>query len=539
MSAPVQTTLIKGTAFAERVRQVCAQPPAPVPLANPKNRRILIPGMIGGELQFALLGFIGQALRLRGATVTGLLCDELLPACTLRKVDHHESACTRWCHKNARPFIDAFGLPHRWYSELISPGERRECDRIAGAARPAEFSTFVHEGISLGHCIVRSVESFYKVGRFDLSDPAMVGKAREFLRSALYLTIIARRAIEELDIDKVLVDDGTKVDWGVFRAVALHAGIPVDVLPGSARGHCILLEPDRPGQPRDPFPLWSKWRQTPLTAAQEAALDAYFAERALRPYDDMRWTDIRAEATIADVRAAIGIPPTSRGLVFGAFPNVGYDAALTANRPAYPAAAEWIADTVRFFVDHPEQHLVVKVHPGEQILLALDPTVEFLRETFAYRPANVHILPPDTPLTAHDVLRVLDVSLVYTSTVAVEAAYLGIPTVNIGGGWHANRGLSTDVSDPRAYLALLQRTCDGDGDGAPPAPQRDVARRYAYGVFFRSAIPIQHYRAQYPHLTELRIRNLRDLLPGQDAGLDAVCRGVLYDEPVDYDGWIA
>ena len=106
--------ILKGPAFAERLAEVCHDGlPAIRRLPDLRYERILIPHLVGGELPYALHGVIGQALRMRGAEVTALVCDSFLPACVSRKVDHYESACTRWCHRNAEPFARAMGLPCR------------------------------------------------------------------------------------------------------------------------------------------------------------------------------------------------------------------------------------------------------------------------------------------------------------------------------------------------------------------------------------------------------------------------------------------
>ena len=231
--------------------------------------------MVGGEIYFSLLGMIGHALRIRGAEVTALLCDQFLPACTMRKVDHYESACTRWCHKNARPFADAIRLPYRWYSEFITREEKDHCDQVASTITPAEMRSIEYLGIPLGWHISLSVESFFKVGSYDPDNPAMLAKAREFVRSAMYLTHVGLRAIDKYRIDKVLIEDGKKVDWGVIRSVAFRKGIPVDCIRAGLRGHSIRFEYDRPPQTMLLMPEWETWKHLPLSAAQETALDEY------------------------------------------------------------------------------------------------------------------------------------------------------------------------------------------------------------------------------------------------------------------------
>ena len=59
----------------------------------------------------------------------------------------------------------------------------------------------------------------------------------------------------------------------------------------------------------------------------------------------------------------------------------------------------------------------------------------------------------------------------------------------------------------------------------------ELARRYAYSLFFRIALPIRHFRAMFPNITGLHLESLSDLAPGQDPSIDLACRGILLDEP--------
>ncbi len=67
--------ILKGADFASRIEQICREFPPVEPLADLRYRRILIAGMWGGENIFSRMGFIGLALKMRGAEVTALLCD--------------------------------------------------------------------------------------------------------------------------------------------------------------------------------------------------------------------------------------------------------------------------------------------------------------------------------------------------------------------------------------------------------------------------------------------------------------------------------
>lgn len=534
----LDASILKGSTFTQRVQEICHGGFEIAPLANLKYRRILAPGMLGGEILFATQGFALAAMQMRGAEVTCLLCDQTLPACTARKAEHVESACTRWCHKNAGPFARATGLPHRWYGQFITEQEKQACDEIAQQVAPDVIPDFSWKGIHLGTHIVRSLESYFKVGRVDFADAATVTQARQFVRSALYLIKIGRRVLDELAIDKVVMVDGAKIDWGVMREVARQKGIPVDVLRDAPRGHATLVESDRPGTPTARMASWDRWRSEKLTDAQDRQLDAYFDRRSVKPYVDKTLCAATQTSASAEVRQAIGLSKRSAdrtpgaSKIFGLFPNVGFDAGITKGNAAYETATDWIMDTVSWFAAQDDHHLVVKVHPGERYNHVIETTVDLLATRFPSLPDHIHVVGPDTKLTAHDVIRELDVALVYTSTVAIEAAYLNTPVVLAGGGWHANRGITIDARTPAHHREILADICSGRMPAPPPG---DLGRRYAYALFFRASIPIEHYEALDQNVTRINLSSLADLRPGMNASIDLICRGVLLDEPFERD----
>jgi hypothetical protein len=532
MNAPL--AILKGPAFTERLQAVCHTRPPVRPLPDLKYKRILIPGIVGGEDQFSLLAFSGEALRQRGAEVTALCCDAFLPACVCRKIDHHESACTRWCHANIVPFMKTIGLPTRWYSEFITAEEVSELQAIAAAVTPDEIPAYEWSGLPIGEHIERSIENYYKIGCMDPNNAEMVSKAREFVHAGMCLTMISERVLRELKIDKVLVNDGRKNDWGIIRSMARHLGIPVDVSLYGPRGLSVSFEHERPNQQFDHMPQWSVWREQPLDARQDASLDRYMNDRQTRPFAGRTHFDHTRPAPADAVRDRIGLPVETAGLVFGVFPNISYDGKESAEEPAFFTAADWVGETIAYFLDKPLHHLVVKVHPGEQVREVQDPTMGYLEDRFGPLPSNIHVIPPDADLIAHDVINQLDVVMVYTSTVSVEAAILGKPVIMVGGGRHGNRGITQDTRTADAYFAMLDDICQS----GPPQPVNvDVARRYAYAAFFRTILPVTHFDSIDLRVTALNMESLDDLAPGGDDTIDAICRGVLFDEPIVIDYW--
>ena len=522
-------TILKGPTYTARLRELCDGELPIQPLEGIRYKRLLIPGVTGGEQHWSMMAFLAQGLRMRGAQVTALLCDSFLPACVQRKVDHVESACTRWCHRNSVPFAEAMNLPRRWYSEFISADEKSDCAQQARRVSPIDIPTYRWQGIKLGELITQSVESAFKVGQFSLDNPAMVASAYDFLTAAMCLYLIGARVLDELEIEKVVIENGRHVDWGVIRAVANQRGIPVDIATIGIRGTSMRFEIDRPPNPTQSIVRWEQWREEPLTKQQEHDLEAYLLRREKVAYEycDASW---HAHLTDPDeVRRQIGLPRHVQGKVFAMFPNVGFDTGQTkSSAAAFPCAAEWVIKTVQMIRSQPKHHLIIKAHPSEHHRQALDSVLASVKEHFDPPPANVHLVAPQTDLTAHSVIRLADVVLVYTSTVAAEAAALGKPVILAGGGWHAGRGIAIDVHSPSEYAQLLESILSGR---CSLRSSREIGRRYAYTLFFREDIPMNHFRLNGCNITALPIESMADRGPGADPSMDSMCRGILFDEP--------
>jgi hypothetical protein len=524
-----QRPVLKASEFSDRIASIFNDSLPSHPIPDLKYRRILIPGLAGGELHFCMLGLMGQAMRIRGALVTALCCDSLLPACAHHKVDHHELACRRWCHKNAGPFAQAMRLPHRWYSEFITDSQREQCRGIAASVSPGDMPAFQWHDIAMGDLLGQSVSSYFKVGYFDPHEPRMEAKAREYLLSGLYLAIITTRAIQDLDIDKVFIGCGLRIDWGVPRAVAAQLGVPLAAIEVSPRPNRFQFFIDHPGRSTVRAPEWNDWRNIPLTQQQQNSLDEYLHERERVPYlfKSEAWSNRVTDPSSA--RRLIGLPDRPTGKVFAMFPNVAFDIVASTGRPIFPTIAEWLRMTVRFFREHPSHHLIIKSHPGERHLDACDPVVSILHSQDANLPPNILLVGPDSPVTAHSLVRMADIALVYTSTVAVEAAALGIPVVMVGDGLHARTGIALEPGTPEEYWRLLDDLSTGRRTIDSPT---ELGRRYAYLYFFRSALYMRQVQFLDHEVVDLRFQSVEELSPGHDRTLDTICRGVLCDEPI-------
>ena len=80
------------------------------------------------------------------------------------------------------------------------------------------------------------------------------------------------------------------------------------------------------------------------------------------------------------------------------------------------------------------------------------------------------------------------------------------------------------------HREILADICSGRVSVVPPG---ELGRRYAYALFFRASLPLDHFETLDQNVTHVNLSSLADLRPGVNESLDLICRGVLMDEPFE------
>jgi hypothetical protein len=117
-----------------------------------------------------------------------------------------------------------------------------------------------------------------------------------------------------------------------------------------------------------------------------------------------------------------------------------------------------------------------------------------------------------------------DFGLVFTSTTGMELATQGIPVIVAGRTHYRDKGFTSDVSSPQEFETALDAAL---ADPFALAPDREMARRYAYTFFFRAPVASPGVEEHMLGLARLTIEDLAQLEPGHSDDLDRICDGIL------------
>jgi hypothetical protein len=270
------------------------------------------------------------------------------------------------------------------------------------------------------------------------------------------------------------------------------------------------------------------WENLELSAAQERELTKYLSSRREGLFD---WIVFHraTKQDPAEVARQAGIDPTKP--VIGLLTSVTWDAQLHYPANAFPNMLEWLVQTCEYFAGRPDLQLLIRVHPAEisGFPPSRQPILRELQKRLPRLAPNIVVVPPDSGSSTYTLMSLCNAVIIYSTKTGVELASIGHPVIVAGEAWIRNKGITFDAHSPGEYREILDRL---PFTGRLEGQQLTRARRYAYHFFFNRMIPlpIVEPKAGYP-IYRLRVETLQQLQPGQSAGLDTICDGILAKAP--------
>lgn len=487
---------------------------------GPTPRRVLFvslkPSWIGNMAYESVLAF---ALAQRGAECTFLLQGEALPMCDQRWFRHTVRTRAWAVEAWARAFERHLPFAVHRIERFVSGEERRTFE---GEARKWTADGATVEWRDIERLITPSLSRFFRRARLP-GDAAGLRIRRRFIEAALMLGAALPRALARLRPDVVVAVNGSFFGERMLIDLCRQSDVSVySYDPGLMKGTLQFRLND--AHTGDCPAAWQWQQHRRLDAGQEAQIRAIVEDR--RRGGEMTQRYHSPADALDRFRRTAGMEGGRPHVAL--FTNVVWDAAVQFREIAFRDMYEWLDTTIEFFGSHPEAGLTIRVHPGEVRAAAgktMEPVVDYLRGRFRRLPGNVSLVPPEAQFNSYQLIEHSDAVLSYTSTVGLESALMGKPTIVVARTHYRGKGFTLDPSTREEYFALLARSVAGD----PPAPQDlKAAWRYAYAFFVRAQIPFPFLGASEPgRFRGLEVPDLAYLAGGRHRGLDAVCDAVL------------
>ena len=508
---------------------------------GPSAPLILIATSIGTPANATLDSLLAVALRLRGAAVHVLLCDEALPACERCGIGEFTDTkafllygpkrdlCSS-CFSQGYEMFSSLGIIVHRYSDFLTENDICGAKEVSSSVPLDEIGNYSVSGVEVGEHALAGALRFYARGTLDGEEKGET-VLRQYFRGALLTMSAVGKLLERFNYTCASFHNGIYVPQGVVGAVARRAGVRVVnwfvayrkrtfiFSHGDTYHHTLMTEPI------------SNWEDMPWSPQTEVELLDYLKSRWGGSRDWISFN--RAPKEDLDmIEKELGVNFSS--FCIGLLTNVMWDAQLHYPANAFSNMLEWLFETIRYFASHSDLQLIIRIHPAE--IRGLLPSRQFvldeIRCEFPELPNNVFVIPPDSPVSTYAVMMQCDSVLIYGTKTGVELTSMGIPVIVAGEAWIRNKGLTLDAATPEDYLKILDKLpLRYRLEGA----KLERARKYAYHFFFRRMIPL---RSVVPNdgfpVYKIQIPGLEELLPGKDIGLDVICDGILHGKEFIY-----
>ena len=295
--------------------------------------------------------------------------------------------------------------------------------------------------------------------------------------------------------DAIALPNGSILEFGMTFKVAQYLGIPVTTYEYGEQSERIWMAQNADVMRQDTSDLWNAFKDTPLSEAEWDRVKDFFSARqggGLWENFARTWQNIESQGA-SKVREELGLD--DRPLIL--LPANVLGDSLTLGRHTFSKSmTEWMSRTIEFFAKRDDMQFVLRVHPGEGIGWGLS-VYDILTEKFPDLPENIHILRADAKINTYDLVNTADVGLVFTTTVGMEMAMIGLPVIVTGQTHYRGKGFTLEPNSWDEYFELLENVIADPKAHAPSRENVEMAWTYAYRFFFQYPQPypwhVQHF----------------------------------------------
>jgi len=339
------------------------------------------------------------------------------------------------------------------------------------------------------------------------------------------------RFLRENNFDVLALPNGSILEFGITYKVARFLEIPVVTYEFGEQSERMWLAQNDDVMRQDTSALWNARKDLPLTEEEWVRVKELFSARqggGLWKNFSSRWQGTPSQG---GEKARADLDLDSRPLIL--LPANVLGDSLTLGRSLFSETmTEWLVRTIRYFEEHPEAQLVLRVHPGEQI--GWGPSVyDILKAKFPSMPENIRLLPANANVNTYDLVQAADAGLVFITTVGMEMAMSGLPVIVAGQTHYRGKGFTLDADSWESYFSLLDEVLASPEKWRPSREKVELAWTYAYRFFFEYPQPypwhVQHF------WDDEKKWSLEKVLSEEGLSIFGKTFGYLAGDPIDWN----
>ncbi len=392
------------------------------------------------------------------------------------------------------------------WDEFLAPSSRPALKDIMDSLQSVEdLLRLEYGGARIGRVTAATLLRRFWLGSLNVRDPQIRRRLGSAIASAMGHARAAHAIVRHVKPQLALFADRGYSPQGELFDVCLAEGIDVITWNVAHKSNTLMLKrytaANRDEHHTSLSPeSWRRLQAMEWTPAHRRRLQ----EELSRCYASGEWysevgTQFHTRTVEPSaVRSKLGLDPDKKTAVI--FPHIFWDGTFFWGTDLFRSYEEWFLETVKAACANPAVNWIIKVHPGHLVKMARQRRHEVPLEVAAIQrhigrlPGHVRLLPADTEISTLSLFGVMDYGLTVRGTVGLEAASFGIPVLTAGTGRYDGRGFTMDSRTREEHLTKVARIHD-----IPPLSpeQRELAERFAYGVFVMRPLPLSTMTMEY------------------------------------------
>ena len=459
------------------------------------------------------------SLRRSGIPVHFLTCSRGLKPCLLSVNRGEESMCASCAELSRKMLVE---IPH---TTLEYEMDTEVANDVEGLDHKG-LAAYIHDGVPLGELTLPSLRWILRKHHLD-GDPEAEKLHRAFIRSAWSTYVQAKKAMDDLKPRAVVVFNGLQYPEAVVKWLGKQRGIPtftheIGLMPFTA----IFTEGEATACPID---LPDDFEMTP---ERDAKLDEYLSKRMKGTFSTAGvqfWPEMKSLPPEFWARAR-----TYRQIV-PVFTNVIFDTSQKHANVVFEDMFAWLDEVKKIIEANADTLFVVRAHPDESRpgKESHETVTDWVKKTQLTHLQNVLYVPPEEYISSYELIQVSKFTMVYNSTIGLEAAIMGAGVLSAGRSRYTQVPLCWFPKTIPEYLEKVDELLKCDTVEVPES-FRLTARRFMYYQFFHTALSFEKFILPdevWQGYVKLKNFPAEALDPEQDINQKVIHQGILHGKP--------
>jgi hypothetical protein len=309
-----------------------------------------------------------------------------------------------------------------------------------------------------------SVKRYFKSDQLDKTSPFFKKYYSMTETNAKISYLIGKYVTQNIKPNSFITSHGIYSTWGpCFEYVKTFNNIKSTVFaPNGYKKGEIIIHREKHQIP-DKTPEIRKFMKKGMSTMMEKEVNEFFNQRLSKKSIDTSkyYENLQSYDKLEKIKKPI----------FIAFPNVVWEGDIAERNVIFSGLTNWLEETIIYFENNPESHLVVRFHPSETIYYSENDDKSFQNKTLPLetllRNRIPHIDHIDNLTIIHsheyvDSYRLIKenmaVGLLYRGMLALETVYLGKPLILCARGMYTNNGLAYEPKNKSEYFNLIKNS---------------------------------------------------------------------------------